>query len=86
MPEVIVNVPFKRTDRPSRPNTMLSLRPDMNVRITREPYLGLTGRIVHLPKSPVLLDNGLRVPSAQVELVVGETVFVPLVNLEVLGR
>jgi len=56
------------------------------VRMIREPYMGQTGIILDLPKAPVLLDNGLRVPCAQVELVAGDKLFVPLANLEVLGR
>jgi hypothetical protein len=86
-PEVIVNVPSpKGGEAPSRPNIMLALRPGMTVRATRDPYTGQTGRIVDLPKSPVLLENGLRILSAQLELPGGETVYIPLANLEVLGR
>jgi hypothetical protein len=85
-PEIIVNATGKEEERPSRPNVMLSLRTGMNVRISREPYTGSTGRVVDLPKAPILLDNGLRVPCALVELVAGETVTVPLANIETLGR
>jgi len=58
----------------------------MTVRMLREPNMGQTGRILDLPKSPILLDNGLRVLCAQVELVAGEQLYVPLANLEVLSR
>lgn len=86
-PEAIVNTSVRRGETPpSRPNIMLTLREGMTVRATREPYAGLTGRVSDLPKMPVLLDNGLRVPCAQVELIIGETVVIPLANLEVLGR
>jgi len=85
MPEVVVNV-GKRDERPSRPNPMLVMRTGMIVRMLRDPYAGQTGNILDLPKSPVLLDNGLRVPCAEVELVAGERLFVPLANLEVLAR
>lgn len=85
-PEVIVNVTAKREEPPSRPNIMLTLRTGMTVRATRDPHNGLTGRVVDLPKMPVLLENGLRIPCAQVELIIGETVYIPLANLEVLGR
>jgi hypothetical protein len=85
-PEVIVNLAPKEGEIPARPNIMLTLREGMNVRVTRAPYAGLTGLVVDLPESPVLLDNGLRIRCAQVELVIGETVFVPLTNIEVLGR
>jgi hypothetical protein len=86
-PEVIVNIAgTKATEAPSRPNIMLALRPGMTVRMTRDPYMGQTARIIDLPKTPVLLENGLRILSAQLELPGGETVYVPLANLEVLGR
>lgn len=85
-PEVIISVATKEGQRPSRPNVMLTLRTGMTVRVTREPFMGQTGNILDLPKMPTLLDNGLRVPCAQVELVAGETIFVPLANLEVLAR
>lgn len=85
MPEVVVNV-GTREERPSRPNPMLAIRTGMTVRMLREPNMGQTGRILDLPKSPILLDNGLRVLCAQVELVAGEQLYVPLANLEVLSR
>ncbi len=85
-PEVLINVQGRDGQRPTRPNVMLSLRAGMSVRLTREPFLGQTGSIINLPKKPVLLDNGLRVPCAEVQLVAGETLFVPLANLEILGR
>jgi hypothetical protein len=85
-PEIIVNQAARKDDPPSRPNIMLTLREGLTVRVTREPHAGLTGRVADLPKMPVLLDNGLRVPCALVELIIGETVHVPLANLEVLGR
>jgi hypothetical protein len=85
-PELVINISGKEGQRPSLPNVMLSLREGMTVRVTREPFVGYTGRVLHLPKTPILLDNGLRVPCAQVELVAGETIVVPLANLEVLGR
>jgi hypothetical protein len=85
-PEVIVNTQPKDEQRPARPNVMLALRPGTEVRITRTPYTGLTGTVIDLPKVPVLMENGLRIKCAKVELVVGETIFVPLANIEVLGR
>ncbi len=84
-PEVIVNV-RPRDAKPTPPNVQLSLREGMTVRVTRSPHLGLTGRVVSLPRLPVKLPNGLRVPSARVELVSGETADIPVANLEVLGR
>jgi hypothetical protein len=83
-PEIII--PQAAEERPPGTNPMLTLRPGMNVRLVRAPYAGLAGKVVDLPKTPCLLDNGLRVPCAQVELVAGETVTVPLANLEYYGK
>jgi hypothetical protein len=44
------------------------------------------GQIANLPKSPVLLDNGLRAMCAQVALLGGDSVLVPLENLEIFGK
>lgn len=83
-PEVII--PQAAEERPPGTNPMLTLRPGMNVRVIRAPYAGLAGKIVDLPKTPSLLDNGLRIQCAQVELLTGETVTVPLANLEYYGK
>jgi hypothetical protein len=58
----------------------------MRVRINRAPFIGQTARIVDLPESPVQIENGLRVLSAQVRLQGGQTVLVPMANLEYLGE
>jgi hypothetical protein len=86
-PEIVVNIPSNRVNESVlRANILLTLRPGMQVRIMSEPYFGQTGRVVDLPKNPVIMDNGLRIFSAQLELGGGEKVFVPLANLEFTGR
>ncbi len=85
-PEIFVNLPPKAGERPPDPNLNMTLQPGMSVRLTRDPYAGVVGQITNLPKAPQLLENGLRVVCAQVDLVTGERVFVPLANLEVFGR
>lgn len=84
-PEVIINAP-RGSARPVRPNPDLTLQVGTQVRLTRPPNAGQVGKVINLPKPPYLLDNGLRARCAQVELVTGERVMVPLVNLEVFGR
>lgn len=84
-PEVIINV-GRSSGRATRPNPDLTLQIGTQVRLTRPPNAGQVGKVIHLPKIPYLLDNGLRVRCAQIELVAGERVMVPLVNLEVFGR
>lgn len=85
-PEIIINPSGRVQQRPPRPNVNLTLNPGTTVRLTRPPNAGQVGRIVNLPKTPYLLENGLRVPCAQVELITGGVVMVPLANLEVFGR
>lgn len=84
-PEIVINVP-SGDRQPSRPNPRLALKKGMTVRLMREPHRGAIGEIMDLPESRVLLDNGLRAMCAQVQLVAGGQVNVPLANLEVLGR
>lgn len=84
-PEVIINVKMREGQNPARPNIMLGFRVGLSVKVTRAPYEGQTGKIVELPPNPVLLDNGLRILCARVELTIGETLFIPRANLEVLG-
>ncbi|MBC6935330.1 MAG: hypothetical protein DWB42_05785 [Chloroflexi bacterium] len=85
-PEVIINPASRSGGRPPRPNPDLALQIGTQVRLTRAPNAGQVGKVVNLPKTPYLLDNGLRVRCAQVELLTGERVMTPLVNLEVFGR
>ncbi len=84
-PEVIINVKMREGQNPSRPNVNLGFRMGMTVKVTRAPYEGQTGKIIELPPAPVLLDNGLRILCARVELTIGETLYIPRANLEVLG-
>jgi hypothetical protein len=85
-PEVIINPSGRATSRPPRPNVNLALQPGVTVRLTRQPSAGQVGKVVNLPKTPVLLENGLRAVCAQVELAGGEKMLIPLANLEVFGR
>ncbi len=84
-PELIVNVPLAAGQRPPAPNPNQPLRAGDQVRVASGDSAGSTGRVISLPKSPVLLDNGLRVLAVQVELVTGEKLTVPLANIDVLG-
>ena len=84
-PEIILNVPIEPGDRPSAPNVNAILQIGREVRLTRGDSAGMIGRIISLPKDPVSLDNGLHVPGAEVELVTGGKVTVPLANIESSG-
>lgn len=83
-PEAIFNLPAGETVPAYNP--LQVLRPGMEVRILREPYMGQVVRVVDLPKKPVLLENGLQVACAHVTLITGDEVPIPLANLEFAGR
>jgi hypothetical protein len=84
-PEVIINVPLS-SERPSAPLTNLSLQMGMLVRVARADGASVFGNVIAVPRDPMTLENGLRTECAQIELVTGERIFVPLENLEIPGR
>jgi hypothetical protein len=57
----------------------------VRVRLTRPPYLGLVAEIAELPPMPQKTSAGALAQGARVRLPDGQRLFVPLVNLEVIG-
>jgi len=82
-PEVIISLPIS-TDLPT-PREVETFAPGLQVRSRRPPALGMIGSIVAVKPGLTTLVSGLRAPAAEVKLENGETVVVPLVNLEVVG-
>lgn len=81
-----VIVPLRTGKEPSTSvGATRSLEEGARVRLTRPPYLGLLGEIVSLPESPRETSIGIRAEGAVVELPSGRRVFVPYVNMELLG-
>lgn len=68
------------------PETNQPLETGATVRVTRAPYAGQSGQVRRLVELPRAVDNGLRLSGAEVQLASGRSVFVPLANLEMLGR
>lgn len=85
-PEAIINPNSRAANRPPRPQANVPLNVGTQVRLTRQPHAGQTGRVLSLPKAPILLENGLRTLCAEVETLTGEKLVIPLANLEVFGR
>jgi len=83
-PEAIFNRRADDTFAP--PEIGQPLKRGMRVRVGRDPYMGYVGRVVDLPDHPMLLDNGLRLMCAKVDFPNGESVQIPLANLELAGR
>lgn len=82
-PEVIISLPIS-TDPPA-PREVETFASGLQVRMRRPPALGMIGSIVAVKPGLTMLVSGLRAPAAEVKLENGETVVVPLVNLEVVG-
>lgn len=85
-PEVILTVPLPSVDRPAPPLIHLAMQTGMPVRVMRSDGSSITGQIIGLPEEPQVLENGLQVSCATVELITGERAAVPLANIEVFGR
>lgn len=86
-PEVVIALSLAGSGRKSSaPERNMPLNIGLTVRATRLPYLGRTGRVVSLPSAPMTVESGLRLPVAEIEFSGDEVAFVPLANLELLGR
>lgn len=82
-PEVIIPLPI--SSEPPEPSKYESFAVGQQVRMRRPPNVGMIGTISNLPAGLSTLPNGLRVVAADVKLENGESMLVPLVNLEVVG-
>jgi hypothetical protein len=84
-PELIITGAFAPGARPPAPETHQPLREGATVRLASGEAAGSLARVVRLPKAPILMENGLRMTCALVELVTGEQLTVPLANMDALG-
>ena len=82
-PEVIIPLPV--SNEPAEPNNYEAFAVGQQVRMRRPPTAGMIGTISNLRPGLSLLPSGLRASAADVKLENGESVLVPLVNLEVVG-
>jgi len=82
-PEAVI--PLQGTSDPDEPDDYVLFAVGQNVRMRRSPHAGAIGSITNLPVGLSQLPSGLRAPAAEVKMENGDTVLVPLVNLEVVG-
>lgn len=82
-PEVIIPLPV--TQEPPIPEDMETFAAGKQVRLRAMPHRGSVASIVKIHSGLRALPSGLRAPCADVRLESGETVLVPLANLEVVG-
>jgi hypothetical protein len=81
-PDVLIPVNRDGDTPPYRPNT-LAPQIGMSVRCLCAPYSGGTGILMGIPPQPQIVESGLRVLVAEVELATsGKLVRIPLANLE----
>lgn len=83
-PEIVIPLP-SRGQTPLTPMLDQALEVDLQVRLTRAPWDGMVGVVKGLPQAPQVIENGLRVPCASVQLDDERRVMVPMANLELLG-
>ena len=82
-PEVIITLPI--SSEPPASREVETFAPGLQVRMRRPPAMGLIGVISAIKPGLTTLPSGLHAHAADVKLENGETVVVPLVNLEVVG-
>ncbi|MGQ0634063.1 MAG: hypothetical protein ACT4QC_05620 [Planctomycetaceae bacterium] len=61
-----------------------SLRAGAAVRLIRDPYFGIIGRVLALPSEPAALDSGSKARVVEVQTESGERLVVPRANVELL--
>ncbi len=84
-PEILIPLPSGGS-APATPEADQYLVEGAIVRLARAPYTGMAGRVRRIIELPRPVENGLRLAGAEVQLAGGRTVFVPLANIEMLGR
>jgi hypothetical protein len=83
-PEIIIPL-HERGATPPPQQLGGALEVGVQVRVIRQPYLSSVGHVVSLPSQPRAVDSGARLRGAEVELEEKGRVFVPYVNLELIG-
>lgn len=81
-PEIVIELPAPEHVAPPRETDVFS--PNQAVRILRAPYEGKVGVLIKVRSGRTSLPNGILTQVADVKLDNGETVIVPLANMEVL--
>jgi hypothetical protein len=82
-PEILIPLRAEGDLAAEGPDPM-PLRVGDRVRGLRLPYLGAVGTVADLPPVPQVVESGVRLPVAMVDLEGGEPVIIPLANLELI--
>jgi hypothetical protein len=83
-PEVLI--PMRNGHEPleEEGTGILPMEVGARVRALRAPHLGDVGQVIDLPPRPQVVESGARLPVAVVQIDDGETVSIPVVNLELI--
>jgi hypothetical protein len=82
-PEVVVSA--EEGSYPEVPTELAAFAIGQTVRVVSPPYKSMIGTLNNMPQSLSLLPSGLMAKTAEVHLSSGDTVQVPLANLEIIG-
>jgi hypothetical protein len=83
-PEIIVPLELSGA-APSVASGGGALEAGTSIRIIREPYFGLIGKITELPSQLMVVESGTEVRVLKAELESGEVVCVPRANVEIIA-
>ncbi len=83
-PEVVVPFPDYAGDFRKETVVYEDLIKGLAVRVINDPYFGLKGKVIELPREPQLIETECKTPVAIVELDDGRRVTIPRANLEIL--
>ena len=81
-PEIIVPSEKGLEDAPSSDEQSLNV--GTRIRVIREPYFGVLGKVTALPPEPVLIESGAKVRILEAELENGDRASVPRANVEII--
>ena len=82
-PEVVITIP--EGSNLEAPTELAYFAIGQTVRVTSPPYKSKTGTLTNLARGFTLLPSGLRAQIAEVRFLSGESVKIPLSNLEIIG-
>ncbi|MEF3280778.1 MAG: hypothetical protein K6357_07435 [Elusimicrobiota bacterium] len=85
-PEIIICGAPKNMDVKRKDESRTWMEIGDRIRIIREPYFGLIGRVSNLPPQPTIIQTESHVRILEVELETGEKVIVPRANVELLEQ
>jgi hypothetical protein len=82
-PEVVVSI--EEGSYPEVPTELAAFAIGQTVRVVSPPYKSMIGTLGNMPQNLSLLSSGLMAKTAEVHLSNGDTVQIPLANLEIIG-